>query len=566
LKVLNLTLPCKTIYGKKLLILILFFISVLISSISFAAIPPSERTALIALYTSTGGDNWTHKTGWKVGEDFAPSGTEGTWYGITVSSNSVTSISLAENNLGGSIPAELRYLPNLLNLYLNVNNLSGSIPSEVGYLTKLKKLYLNSNKLSGSIPITIASITNLEELQLGSNALTGSIPAEICNLKSLKYLYLYLNELSGVIPEAINGLTNLQDLSLSGNKLISPIPETLWNMLSLKALQLGENLFTGKIPNGIGNLSNLEYLYLYENQFSGNIPTEIGNLTKIKALSLNGNKLDGAIPLSFSNLTFLMRHFLSLDYNALYTDSNDLRTFINNYNSNWEVSQTIVPENVTTGTVTETTVQVQWSPVTYTDPGGYRVFYSTSHGGPYTYFGLISDKTTTQLNTTRLDLNTIYYFTVQTFTNPHANNQNTVTSNYSQEAVYYPPLTDTDSDGIPDGVEDKNRNGVVDSGETDPTKADTDGDGISDGVEDANHNGRVDIRETNPLNSDTDNDGMPDGWEVQYDFNPLVNDANEDDDGDGYSNLKEYKRKTIPNDYNSQPSKDMPWLPLLLGD
>ncbi|MBN1906302.1 MAG: hypothetical protein JW927_14520 [Deltaproteobacteria bacterium] len=59
---------------------------------------------------------------------------------------------------------------------------------------------------------------------------------------------------------------------------------------------------------------------------------------------------------------------------------------------------------------------------------------------------------------------------------------------------------------------------------------------------------------------------MPDGWEVQYDLDPLVNDANEDDDGDGYTNLKEYKRKTMPDDYNSQPSKAMPWLPLLLGE
>jgi hypothetical protein len=125
---------------------------------------------------------------------------------------------------------------------------------------------------------------------------------------------------------------------------------------------------------------------------------------------------------------------------------------------------------------------------------------------------------------------------------------------------------DTDDDGIFDGIEDKNHNGIVDQGETNPCNYDSDNDGISDGVEDANHNRLVDIGETNPLNSDTDNDGMTDGWEVKYDLDPLVNDANEDDDGDGYSNLKEYKRKSIPNDYNSQPSKGMPWLPILLGD
>jgi hypothetical protein len=167
---------------------------------------------------------------------------------------------------------------------------------------------------------------------------------------------------------------------------------------------------------------------------------------------------------------------------------------------------------------------------------------------------------------------------------------------------------DTDDDGIIDGVEDANHNGVVDTGETNPCNADSDNDGIQDGTEtgvtsghqtdtsstfipdadsstttnplkadndddglkdgeeDVNHNGQVDGGETDPANEDTDNDGMPDGWEVQYNLDPLYNDANEDDDGDGFSNLKEYKRGTNPQDLSSHPSKGMPWLPLLLSD
>ena len=42
---------------------------------------------------------------------------------------------------------------------------------------------------------------------------------------------------------------------------------------------------------------------------------------------------------------------------------------------------------------------------------------------------------------------------------------------------------DSDDDGIGDGIEDVNRNGIVDTGETDPCNADTDGDGIQDGTE-----------------------------------------------------------------------------------
>ena len=51
------------------------------------------------------------------------------------------------------------------------------------------------------------------------------------------------------------------------------------------------------------------------------------------------------------------------------------------------------------------------------------------------------------------------------------------------------PEADTDEDGLADGLEDRNGNGRVDHGETDPRSADTDGDGLPDGVEDANRDG-----------------------------------------------------------------------------
>jgi len=72
---------------------------------------------------------------------------------------------------------------------------------------------------------------------------------------------------------------------------------------------------------------------------------------------------------------------------------------------------------------------------------------------------------------------------------------------------------DTDNDGILDGIEDFNKNGKIDSLETNPLLADTDGDGIIDGLEDFNKNGIIEPKETNPLSIDTDNDGIPDGLE-----------------------------------------------------
>ncbi len=117
-----------------------------------------------------------------------------------------------------------------------------------------------------------------------------------------------------------------------------------------------------------------------------------------------------------------------------------------------------------------------------------------------------------------------------------------------------PDLTDTDGDGLPDSVEDKNRNGKWDRdlGETSAYLADSDGDGLSDWVEthgDGNYDPGID---TDPLNPDTDGDGLPDGredtngngvWENSLgETSPLIMDS----DGDGINDARDIC-PTIPN-------------------
>lgn len=98
---------------------------------------------------------------------------------------------------------------------------------------------------------------------------------------------------------------------------------------------------------------------------------------------------------------------------------------------------------------------------------------------------------------------------------------------------------DTDKDGIPDGVEDANLNGRWDLNETDPLRYDTDFDKLSDGEEDLNLNGVVDEGETDPRVGDTDNDGVIDGNELSGNYsngnssNPLSTDSDFDGIPDG---------------------------------
>ncbi len=180
-------------------------------------------------------------------------------------------------------------------------------------------------------------------------------------------------------------------------------------------------------------------------------------------------------------------------------------------------------------------------------------------------------------------------------------------------SVTDPSNPDTDGDGIPDGIEDANRNGWVDGDgsslspatdpslarswpdgligvgetwtETDPNNRDSDLDGATDGYgEDKNFDGKIagDTNEnrvydageawteTDPLNNDTDGDGLPDGWEINNGLDPLdngtdnigtaaVDDGNPDNggtgdpDADNVTNAQELLNGTRPQEDDTLP-------------
>jgi hypothetical protein len=96
-------------------------------------------------------------------------------------------------------------------------------------------------------------------------------------------------------------------------------------------------------------------------------------------------------------------------------------------------------------------------------------------------------------------------------------------------------VADSDGDGVPDDRDDFPYDG--------DEYLDTDGDG-----------------EGNNADTDDDNDGMPDDWELAYGLNPLIDDAGDDPDGDGVSNINEYNLGTEPNYYEGNFIPDTPVL------
>ena len=125
---------------------------------------------------------------------------------------------------------------------------------------------------------------------------------------------------------------------------------------------------------------------------------------------------------------------------------------------------------------------------------------------------------------------------------------------YSNEATN-PTLDDTDDDGVDDFIE------MTVMG-TNPNLADTDGDGIDDIDEDVNLNGIVDTGETDPTMTSTDGDSLPDGWEIAVGLDPFSSLGDDGDSGDPdqdlLDNLAEYNggaNSTDPKDADSDNDK-----------
>jgi uncharacterized repeat protein (TIGR01451 family) len=294
-------------------------------------VPQSECTALMDLYTSTAGANWTNKTNWGTSPNID------SWFGIntvTVAGKQyVSQICInrtawwAENcgydgignNMIGTLPTSIGSFPYLATLTFSNNvGLTWPIPTGIGSLTNLQTFYSTTTKLNGTLPDSMGNLNALTNLYLWGNDISGSLPSAWgTGMNAINYIHLDGNLLSWPIPASWANFANrMTSLILSAQrwttKLNGSIPSWLGNFTKLNyVLYLNGNQFTGPIPTTLGNLTWLQYLYLGDNLLSWLIPAELGSMTNLIVLYLANAWLVWSVPTTLGNLTNLTSLYLS---------------------------------------------------------------------------------------------------------------------------------------------------------------------------------------------------------------------------------------------------------------
>ena len=270
-----------------------------------------DRSALIALYNATGGDNWTNNTNWLSDRPL------GQWHGVSTNAQgAVVELSLNGNNLDGSISAwpslskpatklvlSSHPLSNLEGLDLSNNQLSGSIPSSLGNLSNLEGLDLSNNQLSGSIPSSLGNLSKLEEFHVSGNtdlSLPASLQTWARSIPNSDVTNLPIAPVAGGVAIDRAALVALYNATDGDNwhvntNWLSDKPLWKWHGVGTNAqgrvdsLNLSAHRLIGPLTESIGNLTYLEYLDFADNNLSGPLTESIGNLTYLEYLDLDDN-------------------------------------------------------------------------------------------------------------------------------------------------------------------------------------------------------------------------------------------------------------------------------------
>lgn len=268
------------------------------------AAPLSRQTdslALVSIYNASKGDAWT-KGNWDLTKEIS------TWNGVKLNDVGrvtelvlTTKVAIPEE---WTLPEDIKYLTELLDLRINKQKLTGAFPESVCDLAKLKILYLQGNLFTGALPQSIANLSELTQLYIDQNAnMSGSLPKEIGQLKKLERLNISQSGIGGEIPVELGQCESLLQFMAFKCNLSGALPD-IWDMPVLQTVMIHTNPgITGELPASLGKVKKISTsgpsIQLYGCNITGNIPESFAGLdggTKKVQVQIQQNKMSGVVP------------------------------------------------------------------------------------------------------------------------------------------------------------------------------------------------------------------------------------------------------------------------------
>ncbi|XP_022726507.1 receptor-like kinase TMK3 [Durio zibethinus] len=241
------------------------------------------------------------------------------WAKVTCENSRVIRIQIPSENVGGTLPPDLKNLSQLIIFEVMNNQIIGAIPSLAGLsqleqanfhnnnfssfpsdfftgLTSLTAIYLDYNPFEPwEIPESVKEATSLKTFSANKANIKGRFPGlfDPVTFPTLTELHLAMNNLEGELPAEFAG-SMIQSLWVNGQSLNGTI-EVIQNMSSLTEVWLNLNQFSGPLPD-FSMLTQLRNLSLRDNQFTGVVPLSLVNLKSLYIVNLTNNKLQGPTP------------------------------------------------------------------------------------------------------------------------------------------------------------------------------------------------------------------------------------------------------------------------------
>ncbi|CAL9166085.1 LRR receptor-like serine/threonine-protein kinase GHR1 [Musa acuminata AAA Group] len=308
--------------GREMELLRRIFVLLLLAIPCAAQLPSPDILALLAFKKGITHDPTGYVSGSWNEESIDLNGCPSSWNGVVCNGGNVAGVVLDNHGISGR--ADLSVFANLtmlLMLSMANNNLSGSLPDNLAELSSLECLDISNNAFSGELPSGIGKLRSLKNLTLAGNNFTGPVPESIGGLASIKSLDVSRNFLSGLLPASLTGLRNLVSLNLSHNAFSKSIPTGMELIPTLESVDLSQNQLDGGVDwNFLMQSSSVIHVDLSVNLLISS-PKELKSLSDIsetiRYLNLSNNRLTGPL-IGVGISTFGSLKVLDLSYNQLY--------------------------------------------------------------------------------------------------------------------------------------------------------------------------------------------------------------------------------------------------------